>query len=192
MVIFHTITYQTQFIIQAGDMDGHGWPWPWQDDDVKVSCTAVRVPTLRAHSESITVETEELKWPKLPAWHMLWWWWWFIVLIMFSTHVFLGFHFLFLLQEPISPDDVRELLKSAPGGELWLGWWKHWGTKRTTFPQNMSEWRHDKAWLKLGNTLKPNKFLSKNGLVSKCGIPRGFKPHSHDETNLGYSPVARC
>eukprot|EP00438_Fugacium_kawagutii_P026225 Skav209639 [mRNA] locus=scaffold2751:132605:134382:+ [translate_table: standard] len=29
------------------------------DDDVKVSCTAVRVPTLRAHSESITVETEE-------------------------------------------------------------------------------------------------------------------------------------
>ena len=129
----------------------------------------------------------------LPAWHMLWWWWWwFIVLIMFSTHVFLGFHFLFLLQEPISPDDVRELLKSAPGGELWLGWWKHWGTKRTTFPQNMSEWRHDKAWLKLGNTLKPNKFLSKNGLVSKCGIPRGFKPHSHDETNLGYSPLARC
>lgn len=45
------------------------------DDDVKVACTAVRVPTLRAHSESITVETEE----------------------------------------PISPDDVRELLKSAPG-----------------------------------------------------------------------------
>jgi len=29
------------------------------DDDVKVSCTAVRVPTLRAHSESITIETEE-------------------------------------------------------------------------------------------------------------------------------------
>jgi len=28
-------------------------------DDVKVSCTAVRVPTLRAHSESITIETEE-------------------------------------------------------------------------------------------------------------------------------------
>jgi len=27
-------------------------------DDVKVSCTAVRVPTLRAHSESIVVETE--------------------------------------------------------------------------------------------------------------------------------------
>eukprot|EP00434_Breviolum_minutum_P007233 symbB.v1.2.006383.t1/scaffold358.1/size381540/6 len=45
------------------------------DDDVKVACTAVRVPTLRAHSESITVETEE----------------------------------------PIKPDDVRELLKSAPG-----------------------------------------------------------------------------
>ena len=30
-----------------------------KDDDVKVACTAVRVPTLRAHSESITVETEE-------------------------------------------------------------------------------------------------------------------------------------
>lgn len=28
------------------------------DDDVKVSCTAVRVPTLRAHSEAITIETE--------------------------------------------------------------------------------------------------------------------------------------
>merc|ERR1719293_438291 len=28
-------------------------------DDVKVSCTAVRVPTLRAHSESIVIETEE-------------------------------------------------------------------------------------------------------------------------------------
>jgi len=28
-------------------------------DDVKVACTAVRVPTLRAHSESITIETEE-------------------------------------------------------------------------------------------------------------------------------------
>merc|ERR1719401_929281 len=27
-------------------------------EDVKVSCTAVRVPTLRAHSESITIETE--------------------------------------------------------------------------------------------------------------------------------------
>merc|ERR1719502_245139 len=27
-------------------------------DDVKVSCTSVRVPTLRAHSESITIETE--------------------------------------------------------------------------------------------------------------------------------------
>ena len=32
------------------------------DDDVKVSCTAVRVPTLRAHSESITIETEEGQW----------------------------------------------------------------------------------------------------------------------------------
>lgn len=28
-------------------------------DDVKVSCTAVRVPTLRAHSEAITIETEK-------------------------------------------------------------------------------------------------------------------------------------
>uniref|UniRef100_A0A7S1LLM6 Semialdehyde dehydrogenase dimerisation domain-containing protein n=1 Tax=Alexandrium catenella TaxID=2925 RepID=A0A7S1LLM6_ALECA len=28
-------------------------------DDVKISCTAVRVPTLRAHSESIVIETEE-------------------------------------------------------------------------------------------------------------------------------------
>jgi aspartate-semialdehyde dehydrogenase len=27
-------------------------------DDVKVACTAVRVPTLRAHSESIVIETE--------------------------------------------------------------------------------------------------------------------------------------
>jgi len=44
-------------------------------DDVKVSCTAVRVPTLRAHSESIVIETEE----------------------------------------PINPDDVRELLRNSPG-----------------------------------------------------------------------------
>merc|ERR1711972_379022 len=28
-------------------------------DDVKVSCTAVRVPTLRAHSEAIIIETEK-------------------------------------------------------------------------------------------------------------------------------------
>jgi aspartate-semialdehyde dehydrogenase len=27
-------------------------------DDVKIACTAVRVPTLRAHSEAITIETE--------------------------------------------------------------------------------------------------------------------------------------
>ena len=26
--------------------------------NVKVSCTAVRVPTMRAHSEAITIETE--------------------------------------------------------------------------------------------------------------------------------------
>ena len=45
------------------------------EDDVKVSCTAVRVPTLRAHSESIVLETEE----------------------------------------PIKPDDVRDLLKSSKG-----------------------------------------------------------------------------
>merc|ERR1712127_229735 len=45
------------------------------DDNVKVSCTAVRVPTLRAHSEAITIETEL----------------------------------------PINPDDVRELLRGAPG-----------------------------------------------------------------------------
>jgi len=44
-------------------------------DDVKVSCTAVRVPTLRAHSESIVIETEE----------------------------------------PINPDDVRELLRNSQG-----------------------------------------------------------------------------
>merc|ERR1711912_102100 len=28
-------------------------------DDVKVSCTSVRIPTLRAHSESIVIETEK-------------------------------------------------------------------------------------------------------------------------------------
>ncbi len=27
------------------------------DDDIKISCTAVRVPTLRAHCEAITIET---------------------------------------------------------------------------------------------------------------------------------------
>ena len=27
--------------------------------DLKISCTSVRIPTLRAHSESITLETEE-------------------------------------------------------------------------------------------------------------------------------------
>jgi aspartate-semialdehyde dehydrogenase len=43
--------------------------------DLKVSCTAVRIPTLRAHSEAITLETEK----------------------------------------PIKADDVRDLLKSAPG-----------------------------------------------------------------------------
>jgi len=29
------------------------------DDDIKISCTAVRIPTLRAHSESIVLETEK-------------------------------------------------------------------------------------------------------------------------------------
>merc|ERR550532_1230120 len=48
------------------------------DDDVRVSCTAVRVPTLRAHSESITIETEE----------------------------------------PIKPEEVRQLLKASPGVKL--------------------------------------------------------------------------
>lgn len=44
-------------------------------DNLKVSCTAVRIPTLRAHSESITMETEL----------------------------------------PITPEEARELLVSAPG-----------------------------------------------------------------------------
>jgi aspartate-semialdehyde dehydrogenase len=43
--------------------------------DIAVSCTAVRIPTLRAHSESITIKTKK----------------------------------------PISPDDVRALLRTAPG-----------------------------------------------------------------------------
>lgn len=30
----------------------------FNDRDIKISCTAVRIPTLRAHSESITIETE--------------------------------------------------------------------------------------------------------------------------------------
>jgi len=47
-------------------------------DDVKVSCTAVRVPTLRAHSESIVVETEE----------------------------------------PVDPEEARELLKNSEGVKL--------------------------------------------------------------------------
>lgn len=29
------------------------------DADIKVSCTAVRIPTVRAHSEAITIETEK-------------------------------------------------------------------------------------------------------------------------------------
>lgn len=45
------------------------------EPDLKLSVTAVRIPTLRAHSEAITIETEQ----------------------------------------PINADDVRELLKSAPG-----------------------------------------------------------------------------
>jgi len=31
----------------------------FQDDSIKVSCTAVRIPTLRAHSEAIVIETEK-------------------------------------------------------------------------------------------------------------------------------------
>ena len=30
------------------------------DNEIKISCTAVRIPTLRAHSESITIETNEI------------------------------------------------------------------------------------------------------------------------------------
>jgi len=45
------------------------------DSDIKITCTAVRIPTLRAHSEAISIETAK----------------------------------------PISADDVRELLLSAPG-----------------------------------------------------------------------------
>ena len=29
------------------------------DENIKVSCTAVRIPILRAHSEAITIETEQ-------------------------------------------------------------------------------------------------------------------------------------
>ena len=29
------------------------------DDDIKISCTAVRIPIMRAHSEAITIETEK-------------------------------------------------------------------------------------------------------------------------------------
>mmetsp|Transcript_8342 Transcript_8342/g.9112 ORF Transcript_8342/g.9112 Transcript_8342/m.9112 type:complete len:170 (+) Transcript_8342:1-510(+) len=45
------------------------------DPNVRVSCTAVRIPTLRAHAEAITLE----------------------------------------LEEKVNADDVRELLKNAPG-----------------------------------------------------------------------------
>jgi aspartate-semialdehyde dehydrogenase len=31
----------------------------FQTEDIKVSCTAVRIPTLRAHSEAIVIETEK-------------------------------------------------------------------------------------------------------------------------------------
>lgn len=34
-------------------------PYDEQPDDPKISCTAVRIPTLRAHSEAITVETKD-------------------------------------------------------------------------------------------------------------------------------------
>jgi aspartate-semialdehyde dehydrogenase len=29
------------------------------DKDIKITCTAVRIPTIRAHSEAITIETEK-------------------------------------------------------------------------------------------------------------------------------------
>ncbi|WP_135228911.1 aspartate-semialdehyde dehydrogenase [Deinococcus fonticola] len=48
------------------------------DDSIKVSCTAVRIPTLRTHSEAITLE----------------------------------------LEHPATPDEIRELLSSAPGVEV--------------------------------------------------------------------------
>jgi aspartate-semialdehyde dehydrogenase len=39
------VTWETKKIFGLGD------------DDIKVSCTAVRIPTFRAHSEAITIET---------------------------------------------------------------------------------------------------------------------------------------
>lgn len=47
-------------------------------EECRISCTAVRIPIMRAHSEAITIETSA----------------------------------------PISAEDVRELLKSAPGVKL--------------------------------------------------------------------------
>ena len=48
------------------------------DDSIKVSCTAVRIPTLRTHSEAITLE----------------------------------------LENPATPQEIRELLSTAPGVEV--------------------------------------------------------------------------
>ncbi|WP_022801552.1 aspartate-semialdehyde dehydrogenase [Deinococcus ficus] len=48
------------------------------DDRIRVSCTAVRIPTLRTHSEAITLE----------------------------------------LEQPATPDEIRELLSAAPGVEV--------------------------------------------------------------------------
>lgn len=48
------------------------------DDSIRVSCTAVRIPTLRTHAEAITLD----------------------------------------LQQPATPDEVRELLRGAPGVEV--------------------------------------------------------------------------
>lgn len=57
-------------IPQIGDFDEHGiskeeWKLQnesrkiWHDDNLRVNCTCVRVPILRSHSESITIECEK-------------------------------------------------------------------------------------------------------------------------------------
>ena len=43
------VTWETRKILGLGDVNG-GLP---------VSCTAVRIPTLRAHAEAVTIETEK-------------------------------------------------------------------------------------------------------------------------------------
>jgi aspartate-semialdehyde dehydrogenase len=41
------VTWETKKIFGLGD------------DEIQVSCTAVRIPIMRAHSEAITIETEK-------------------------------------------------------------------------------------------------------------------------------------